>query len=64
MDDDFPLPPIRFEARELKKYSEPIRADDLKQRSVYLSLNVSKESNCEDCYDCLFDFLLSIVCHS
>ena len=51
MDDDLLLPPMQFEAREFKQYSEPIRATALKQGSVYFSLNFSDEDLLVPCLE-------------
>ena len=40
MNENFSLP-TSFKARELKQYSEPIRAADLEQGAIYFSLNYS-----------------------
>jgi hypothetical protein len=43
MIDDSLIPSLKFEARKLRQYSEPIKATDLKEGSVYFSLNFCDE---------------------
>jgi len=43
MTDDSLIPSLRFEARKLRQYSEPITVKDLKEGSVYFALNFCDE---------------------